>query len=434
MLTVDSTTESDPHQRKLFTSLGVKAWEAPEICRLVLKVHQSANFEPEILEVDQLISHTAFLYKASWQPPKIADLWFATMQNERCLGRKLYIPESMETNSPAARLFTQLQKQFAVIHHDYLKAFPLDADWPMWLVNNLGLSKVPRLITPHMDPILQPTLTLEIPEKTIMAEELVEVSEILENARPDWSGEPPVRPPTREDSPPPPPPGGWTSGPPVRSTRGYTPSMLPSQIRGGPGSPPPPPPGSWTGRPPMPITGESSGRSPVIVPRSGSSSSRSGSRSSSRSLVDGETLEDYRSQKDNLGEERRVETTSDARFKETTPKIDPLATAGNTERGFTLSEEFNFMFHECHSCDILQLLRDNWHHYSQWINGAHMKWQNSDFLESYTKLRNSLGACLVQSAKGSLPLQETVLPIINPQLDKGHLIPTINIKEPQHPG
>ena len=37
------------------------------------------------------------------------------------------------------------------------------------------------------------------------------------------------------------------------------------------------------------------------------------------------------------------------------------------------------MFHECHTSDILQLLRDNWHHYSQWIDGAHMKWQNTAF-------------------------------------------------------
>jgi hypothetical protein len=138
VLIVDSSAESDSNRRKLFTSLGVKAWEAPEICRLVLKVHESASFDPKKLAVDQLISHTAFLYKASWQPPKTADLWFVTMQDERCLGRKLYIPGSIETNSPAARIFAQPQKQFAVIHDDYFKAFPLDVEWPMWLVNNLG--------------------------------------------------------------------------------------------------------------------------------------------------------------------------------------------------------------------------------------------------------------------------------------------------------
>ena len=169
VLIVDATAESDPNRRKLFTSLGVKAWEAPEICRLVLKVHEPSNFDPKSLTVDQLISHAAFLYKASWQPPKTADLWFATMQDERCMGRKLYIPGSIETNSPVARIFAQLQNQFAVIHNDYLKAFPLDADWPMWLVNNLGLSKVPRLITPHVEPQPQPTQNLAVLDNGIMS-------------------------------------------------------------------------------------------------------------------------------------------------------------------------------------------------------------------------------------------------------------------------
>lgn len=168
VLIVDSAAECDPNRRKLFTHLGVKAWEAAEICWLVLKVHESSNFDPKTLAVDQLISHAAFLYKASWQPPKTADLWFATMQDERCLGRKLYIPGSIETNSPGARIFAQLQKQFAVIHNDYLKAFPLDVDWPMWLVSNLGLSKAPRLITPHVDPKPQPTQTLEIHENAMV--------------------------------------------------------------------------------------------------------------------------------------------------------------------------------------------------------------------------------------------------------------------------
>jgi hypothetical protein len=141
---------------------------------------ESSDFDPKSLTVDQLISHAAFLYKASWQPPKTADLWFATMQDERCRGRKLYIPGSIETNSPVARIFAQLQKQFAVIHNDYLKAFPLDADWPMWLVNNLGLSKVPRLITPHVEPQPQPRRDMEVFDNEMSRENSVDVSPMLE--------------------------------------------------------------------------------------------------------------------------------------------------------------------------------------------------------------------------------------------------------------
>jgi hypothetical protein len=62
-----------------------------------------------------------------------------------------------------------------------------------------------------------------------------------------------------------------------------------------------------------------------------------------------------------------------------------------------------------------------------------MNWQNAAFLESSTELKRSLGTCLVQSAKGSLPLQETVLPMIDRQLDKSCHIPAVNIKDPRHP-
>lgn len=140
-----------------------------------------------------------------------------------------------------------------------------------------------------------------------------------------------------------------------------------------------------------------------------------------------------RRHEDKLEGERRVETAGDANSKDTHAKITPLAPVADTEKTFALSEEFTFMFRECHTSDVLQLLRDNWHHYSQWIDGAHIKWQNPDFHKSSTQLRNSLAACLVQSAKGALPLQETVMPMIDPQLDKGRLIPAVYIKDPQHP-
>jgi hypothetical protein len=164
LLVVNSLAESDPSRRKLFTNLGVKAWETPEICRLILNVHASSAFDPKSLPRDQLISHAMFLYKTSWQPPKTADLWFATMQNERCLGRKLYIPGSISANTPAGRIFTLLPKNLAVIHNDYLEASPLDAYWPLWLVNNLGLSMVPSSIAPHRDPEPQPIQTFKVPE------------------------------------------------------------------------------------------------------------------------------------------------------------------------------------------------------------------------------------------------------------------------------
>ncbi|RSL57984.1 hypothetical protein CEP53_006272, partial [Fusarium sp. AF-6] len=148
--------------------------------RNVLKVHGPANFDPKALTRDQLISHATFLYQASWRPPKTADIWFSTVQDDRCLGRKLYIPGYVEKNSTAARIFAYLQKQLSVMHGDYLDAFPSDPDWLTWLVDNVGLSMVPRLVTPPLDPEPQPTKTLEESvnedEHTMMDDEIDQTS------------------------------------------------------------------------------------------------------------------------------------------------------------------------------------------------------------------------------------------------------------------
>ncbi|KAJ4290882.1 hypothetical protein N0V90_010078 [Kalmusia sp. IMI 367209] len=157
VLIVDVAAESDPSRRTLFTSLGVKAWEAPEICRLILKVHCSADFKPEQLSATQIVSHAVFLYQAAWQPPKSADLWFATAKDERCRGREMYISGSANLDSASGRVFAQLEKRFPVMHVEYLTALASEAGWPDWLVQNLGLSRIPRLITPVVEPRPQPT-------------------------------------------------------------------------------------------------------------------------------------------------------------------------------------------------------------------------------------------------------------------------------------
>ena len=398
VLVVDASVESDPNRRKLFASLGVKAWEAPEICRLILRIHESSNFDPKMLAVHQLIGHAAFLYNASWLPPKTADLWFATMQGERCLGRKLYIPGSIETDSPAARIFAQLQKKYAVIHDDYLKAFALDADWPIWLASNLGLSVVPRLITPQVDPKPQPTQTLGI-QKQLRLFEAFDFEEL-------------------PNSP--------------KQAQGVTKSFA---------RPVPSTPGNGLEDYQMQLMLlEQQNKKRLLMARQEQDSIASGIHLPSTAAMATSPMESsrlrfpeiQRSQKDVLEERGRVGTAGDANWKETPTDITPPASVGDAEKTFALSEEFTFMFRECFSSDVLQLLRDHWQHYSQWIDGAHMKWQTPAFCKSSQQLKKSLGARLVQTARGSLPLQETVVPMIDPQLDKGGLIPAVNIKDPQH--
>jgi hypothetical protein len=100
---------------------------------------------------------------------------------------------------------------------------------------------------------------------------------------------------------------------------------------------------------------------------------------------------------------------------------------------FSLSEEFEFMLRECDSSDVLQLIRDNWHHYSQWIEGAHMKWQSEEFVTASTTLRSKISASNVRTLRGPLPLHDTVLANLDAHLDSSKSIPVIELPDPESP-
>ncbi|KAL9597097.1 MAG: hypothetical protein Q9219_005380 [cf. Caloplaca sp. 3 TL-2023] len=402
----DASAESDNNRQKLFQILGVRVWEASEICRVIIEIHGSPSFDPKILTVDQLITHAAFLYQASWQPPKTADLWFATIRNERCLGRTLYIPSSIEANSSASRVFSQLQKHFGVIHNDYHKAFTSDADWPTWLVNNLGLSKVPRLITPNVDPRAQPTETLEARDSMRVIEnhpdKLLKKIETIKVLAPS-----------------------------ITQTSNHALQDYQMQL----------------------MLLEQQNKKRLLMAQSDQDSTVHIHQSLMRSSAKQQPCFQQKGTQQSAPQATSVEETSDV--EKLVPKFQPYQkddskgqgqaetangaswrgiskSSGETEKTFAISEEFTIMFRECHSSDVLQLLKDHWHYYSQWIDGTHMQWQDASFLQSSNQLRHALGACWVASAKGSFKLRETVLPSIDPQLDEA-LIPVVNIENAQHP-
>ncbi|KAH7337370.1 hypothetical protein BKA66DRAFT_448585 [Pyrenochaeta sp. MPI-SDFR-AT-0127] len=613
VLIVDSDAEHDPNRRTIFTSLGVKAWEASEICHLILKVHESPTFDPTSLTVSQLVSHALFLHQASWQPPKTADLWFATI---------------MEPDSSAARIFAQLQKRFAVIHNDYLDASAHEAEWPNWLVSNLGLSRVPRLITPNqrgsrserlpdlpkdwlhglsppvppsgsgshipspLDEELIPTalviknISFAVKKEHLVqlmtveglalpyafnyhfdngvfrglafanfttAEEAAMVMEALDHyeihgrkLRVDYKKilplaerkriekeererrgqlseqlnpllQPQYLPPTLISSdvsqmaPRPPNPLPAQQQQPqsdidlndpqviqfycqlldfkndlTRDELVFPHTLSPDQRRithnlvhqmglehrsigenddravhvfhankgevinsqlpqmfqryrgeshrralnrtahidfanvysdGRPYNNPrePPPVPGVRGSP-----GGPKERRNAVVPSWTSmrpSDGKTASESADPAAVDGTNgLE-----------------SPETNEKKESAKVASPATVNSGDASFGLSEEFICMLCECESSDVLQLLRENWHHYSQWIDGSHMKWQGASFILSSKQLKNKLGASLVESAKDPLPLQETVLPALGARLDAARAIPTVDIKDPQRP-
>jgi hypothetical protein len=530
ILIVENDAESDSNRRTLFTSLGVKAWEAPEICRLILDVHASTDFQPGQLNTSQIISHAVFLYRSKWQPPKGADLWFATARNERVRGREVYISGSANADSAAARLFAVLEKQFPVIHTDYLTAFTEETEWLDWLVQNLGLSKIPRLVTPVVEPRPQPMevpLQNETPSRIQTDPPSNEIQARMVDPRPDidyYEMDPdaeasstivhrrrvsiPYQPRTTEPFPSFDEPvlqGNATepfpsfdsaamqenstepfpsfTEPVVRENPLFTVSprhlLAPDRIRRVPSK--------ITGACnqcqmgtgimkcdgmypacgtcirqqlkcyyPNDVTQESAGvpvgeKAPVPVLTTNNTVSGGGyTRRVEHTDVNVENLQDSAKDIDidlvttlrKYSFSKSVATTlvtqdpapADLYMNENLVLPEQLVEEHDEpeELLFDLSEEFKSMLHECDSSDIFQLIRDNWHHYSQWVEGAHMKWQSQEYASASIQLKNKVGASLVQTIRGPLPLNETVLAKLDTELDQSKAAPALQLHEPEN--
>jgi hypothetical protein len=513
VLVVDESVELDVSRRKLYVSLGVKAWEASKICRLILRVHESPTFDAKALTAEQLISHVVFLYKASWQPPKDVAIWFATVRDERCIGRQLYVAGSVAPDSSAARVFAKLQERFPVIHNGYLEALPSDADWPHWLVKNLGLSMIPRLITPLIEPTPQPVQNTQHSDLSVAAPtDAVAVSTERHNhalqdyqmqlmlleqqnkkrllmARQEQDTVDPQSPTTE------PPPSKVYSlfSLPRSEPRLGDPSSYADDRRHGSRS------RSRIKSPRRAVaetvaaagvaglaaheTAKRRDRKQAQKERENPSTGTAKHDTSALPFApihsEAKTLDlgldfsggetenfdfDFDSFLQNPqdamdlngahmesylhGLHMREEAPQPIIVRERSPSVhyeerqvarpqpsqdeDLPAQHHEPEVVFDMSEEFSYMVRECQSSDVLQVLKDNWRHYSQWIEGVHMSWQSPGFVESCVQLKKKLGSYEVISACGTKPLRETVLPAIDHQLDQGTYIPAVNIEDPHH--
>ncbi|KAF2178732.1 hypothetical protein K469DRAFT_642268 [Zopfia rhizophila CBS 207.26] len=104
----------------------------------------------------------------------------------------------------------------------------------------------------------------------------------------------------------------------------------------------------------------------------------------------------------------------------------------------SLSQEFRFLFQNCHSRDILWILRDNWRHYSQWLEDDDYHWQNRSAADTVDRslkatLREELKRQQVKCRNGLFTLCNTVLPTVDRFLSGNAHIPTIVIQDPQGP-
>jgi hypothetical protein len=95
---------------------------------------------------------------------------------------------------------------------------------------------------------------------------------------------------------------------------------------------------------------------------------------------------------------------------------------------FVLSDDFKFIFKKCPSSEVLLLLRDNWSHYSKWIEEDRTQDTKSESNRSRSGVRKELALMEVKCHDGIYhPLGETSLPGIESDMDISSHLPILKV-------
>jgi hypothetical protein len=147
--------QTDNHRRKLLEQLGVKTYWDLKICELITSKHADPRFNARDSTPTELISHAVYLYKAHWVSILITSsnqngLWFVTDRGGRCLGSELYMDDAdTDARFSATKYFAGERATYPFLHPAYLNALPgEEKEFRQWLVKNLNLSTLPRLVSP----------------------------------------------------------------------------------------------------------------------------------------------------------------------------------------------------------------------------------------------------------------------------------------------
>jgi len=143
---IDPKAAKVEYRRTLLVLLGASTLSKDLVCNVITKMHERRDFEPEKRNLEELVSHIRFLYKANWKNNNENDLWVVTEDGSPRRGSEVYL-DSKDPHS-ATVLFKGSRNKFPFLHKMYGQSFPArDQEWPAWLVKELGIAQYPRLVS-----------------------------------------------------------------------------------------------------------------------------------------------------------------------------------------------------------------------------------------------------------------------------------------------
>jgi hypothetical protein len=110
----------------------------------------------------------------------------------------------------------------------------------------------------------------------------------------------------------------------------------------------------------------------------------------------------------------------------------PRLVSLTTGKGFEMSREFKFILKNCELVQVLKLLRDNWDHYSKWIEPG--KWDDSSYQQSTSKsrVREELASVEITCGRRKVALGKISLSSIDFDMEDIPIMPILNIEDPKN--
>jgi hypothetical protein len=148
---VHADAAEDPARRKLLLKLGVCASDEHQVCRLIVRAHASSSFAPETIEPAILIQHAEFLHNAGWRAQGHGEYLWVVLEDGTTRRRSSHVYLDSTAPTSASQIFGRHRGRFPFLHLDYQATFRT-LEHRRFLINNLRLDELPRIVNPDDTP------------------------------------------------------------------------------------------------------------------------------------------------------------------------------------------------------------------------------------------------------------------------------------------
>lgn len=144
---------NDPPRLRLIQEFGARESGLKMVCDIITQTHEDMTLPPESVDIEELVSHVVFLYRAQWIRSSVSKkIWFVAENGSRDRGNRMYVDSDLAYS--ASVVFSgEHRSKFHFLHEKYEAAFSRvrsnenPTPWKRWIRENFGVAHLPRLVS-----------------------------------------------------------------------------------------------------------------------------------------------------------------------------------------------------------------------------------------------------------------------------------------------